>query len=155
MSKEISIKQQIRQALKLEPAGDFLREAYARIDSPTGKRAFRADLGELFSEHLQQPGRQHITVGSPAIALLHVIFDIRAFEQLPRVISAFNQAELEAEEVDEIFHALLSIWSDDVWKQQLLNAFQALKVDMNSSHVGHRAMPRRWRALTEHLAAHG
>ena len=97
---------------------DFLGAAYRQMESQASKRAFQRALGKLFAEYLAESPdiSWHITEENPAISLLYLVSEIRAYGQLPEFILAFNNAKLEAEETDQLMRVILTILLSASWR---------------------------------------
>ena len=97
------------QSSQYESAEDFLGIAYDRMLSSKRKSAFRELLSEFFAGYVLDKDRKRITGRSPAISLLYVVAKIRAYKQLVKIVHAFNLAELDGKEVEEVLYVLLSM----------------------------------------------
>lgn len=97
----------LRYGPEYESVEDFLSTVYARLFSQAEKKSFRLALSELFAEYLKTPWG--VDRNSPAITLLYLVVGTRAYRQLPKFVSAFNSAELDAGSVDQLLYTMLCI----------------------------------------------
>jgi len=93
---------------QFETVEDYLKTAYLCL-SLDDKTAFRKVLGDIFAEYIAQFDRWRAAVQGPPVTLIYLIWKIGAYEQLPKVVAAFNAATLEREEVEEILFALFCV----------------------------------------------